>query len=312
MTPLRAYLLISRREFLPSVILFVAIPVTLAIADGASLRRNGWNLALATLVFVLAYLIGSKINCIADHELDREFKTQLHNGVSALGKGVVWALIAVESVLATTIVAYLSWRLDRWVLLGMWLLGWVLAFMYSVEPFRFKRRGLLNVVTLIVVLTFLPPAFIYLTLRDGFTALSLAFIVALNIQIAATVFINEIEDYPEDRAHGVLNPCVRWGIKNTALVSLITLLVGCLALMAVAITYRPSAWWLAVILFSAGYYPVISPFAAMYRLCARQERAPSEVRLTAIRGLGRHLPLWLIWLGVPLILTLVLALLPGR
>jgi 4-hydroxybenzoate polyprenyltransferase len=307
-SPIRAYLLISRREFLPSITLFAGIPVTLAIADGASLRQNGWHLASATLVFVLAYLIGSKVNCLADHELDRDFKTQLHNGISALGKRAVWALVVIESVLATGIAAYLSWQLGRWVLLAMWILGWVLAFMYSVEPFRFKRRGLLNVLTLIIVLTFLPPAFIYLTLRGSFTVLSLAFIVALNIQIAATVFINEIEDYPEDRDHGVLNPCVRWGIKNTALVSLITLIVGCLVLMAVAITYRPSAWWLAVPLFTLGYYPVIRPFVAMFRLCAQQERNPSDVRFNAIRDIGRHLPLWLIWLGVPIVLTLVLAL----
>lgn len=308
-SPLRAYLLISRREFLPPIILFVAIPVTLAVADGASLWRSRWHLVAATVIFVLAYLIGSKINCIADHELDRDFKTHLHNGVSTLGKPVVWALIALESALASGLVAYLSWQLQRWILLPMWILGWVLAFMYSVEPFRFKRRGLLNVLTLILVLTFLPPVFIYLTLRESLAVSSLAFLVGLNIQIAATVFINEIEDYPEDFTHGVLNPCVRWGIKSTALVSLVTLIVGCLVLMAVAIVYRPSAWWLAILVFSIGYYPVINPFVVMYRLCAQQEREPSDSTFNAIRDLGRHLPLWLVWLGVPLIVTLALALL---
>src|SRR5215204_3415337 len=141
-----AFLLVSRVEFMVMGIPVIAVSALLAASRPNDLMGDGAvRLGLLTAVWYLAYWISSQVNCIADYELDKHYKSRLPRSIDILnGPRTIWVIIAVESAVASAIVVYLAISESRIGLVVLWVVGLFLIGAYSLEPLRFKRRGFLN------------------------------------------------------------------------------------------------------------------------------------------------------------------------
>ena len=80
-----AFLLVSRVEFMVMGIPVIAISALLAASRPYDLMGdNAVRLVLLTTVWYLAYWISSQVNCIADYELDKTYKSRLPRSIDIL------------------------------------------------------------------------------------------------------------------------------------------------------------------------------------------------------------------------------------
>ena len=82
MTYLRAFLVISRVEFMVMGIPVIALSALLAASRPDDLMGyNAVRLGLLAALWYLAYWICSQVNCIADYELDKTYKSRLPRAI---------------------------------------------------------------------------------------------------------------------------------------------------------------------------------------------------------------------------------------
>src|SRR5215218_7899779 len=105
-----AFLVVSRVEFMVMGIPVIALSALLAASRPNDLMGDGAvRLGLLTAVWYLAYWISSQVNCIADYELDKIYKSRLPQAIDILkGRKTIWWMITVETMVASTIVVYLA------------------------------------------------------------------------------------------------------------------------------------------------------------------------------------------------------------
>src|SRR5215210_1505286 len=110
LTKIRAFLVVSRVEFMVMGIPVITISALLAASRPDDLMGDGAvRLGLLTAVWYLAYWISSQVNCLADYELDKHYKSRLPRAIDILnGPRTIWVIIAVESVVASATVVYLA------------------------------------------------------------------------------------------------------------------------------------------------------------------------------------------------------------
>src|SRR5215204_7475001 len=235
LTYIRAFLVISRVEFMVMGIPVIAISALLAASRPNDLTGDdAVRLGLLTALWYLAYWICSQVNCIADYELDKRYKSRLPRAIDILkGPRTIWSMIAVEIVVASAIVAYLTITESRIGLVVLWVVGLLLIAAYSLEPLRFKRRGFLNLVALSLMLYFLPALYIYYAMAPQMKILPLLALLAFSTQMIGLLSINQIEDYHEDKQMNVLTSSVRWGLKKASLVALLFTAVMSVVLLVV-------------------------------------------------------------------------------
>ena len=223
LTKIRAIMLVSRVEFMVMGIPVIALSALLAASRPTDLMGDGAvRLGLLTAVWYLAYWISSQVNCIADYELDKTYKSRLPRSIDILkGPRTIWLMITVETVAASAIVMYLAKSESRLGLVVLWVVGLFLVGAYSLEPIRFKRRGLLNLVTLALILYFLPALYIYYAMALQMKILPLLALLGFSTQMIGLLLVNQIEDYHEDKEMNVLTSSVRWGLKKASMVSLL-------------------------------------------------------------------------------------------
>lgn len=233
MRKLKAFMVVSRWEYMPAAIDEVGIPVLLAL--------NYVHFSIEFLLLILAGLIvwwgghyiGSHINCLSDYEVDQMYKSYLSDAVDVIGKRNLKIIIAVEIILITLFVVFLTFFLGRSYLLLFWLVGVIFAFAYSIEPLRFKGRGLLNPFTLDIILYLCPMFFIYHLLCREFYYFSTVVILIFALLRYPEFFIDEIIDYEEDKIMGIKNPCALYGRFKVTLAATIIHVVASLSMV----------WW---------------------------------------------------------------------
>src|SRR5919112_2875625 len=182
---IRAFLVVSRVEFMVMGIPVITLSALLSASRPTDLMGdNAVRLGLLTAVWYLAYWICSQVNCIADYELDKTYKSRLPQAIDILkGPRTVWAMITVETVVASAIVVHLAITESRIGLVVLWVVGLFLVGAYSLEPLRFKRRGFLNLVTLSLILYFLPSLYSYYTMAPHMKLLPLLALLGFSTQM---------------------------------------------------------------------------------------------------------------------------------
>lgn len=307
----RQFMIVSRIEFLPAMIATVGLPTFLAALSFSDIWENLDLVAWAMAVYIFAHLIGAQINCISDYDLDQGHKGQFPKAIDTLGRQTVVRSIIVEIVLATLIVLWLSIDLSRFQLLVLWGVGLALATAYSVEPLRLKKRGLLNISTLSLVLYGLPMSFFFLLYKESIEILPLIVLAMYSFQMAGIFLANEIEDYPEDKAMKVRNPCVRWGVKKASFTALLITTGGGVVIVVafVYLLHNPYALLGGLLTFVGMYSFVLMEQYRMYSLCSRYHELNDETTFKDIIKLGSRLPTWVISLGVPLLIGSALTIL---
>ena len=306
LTYIRALLVISRVEFMVMGIPVIAISALLAASRPDDLMGdNAVRLGLLAALWYLAYWICSQVNCIADYELDKRYKSRLPQAIDILkGPRTVWAMITVETVVASAIVVYLTITESRIGLVVLWVVGLFLVGAYSLEPLRFKRRGFLNLVTLSLILYFLPALYIYYAMAPDMKILPLLALLGFSTQMFGLLLVNQIEDYHEDKQMNVLTSTVRWGLKKASMVSLMLTAVMSLVLLIVfSMLARTPYAFMSIALMFVAYAATIRYHFKLFRAATSWEVTHTQAAAQRERQLAAQVPLWFFVAGMPLVVV---------
>jgi len=197
---------IHRVEFLIAYFVILLFPVILA----APPLQN----SLAVIGFVLlVFAFGNAINSYSDAKSD----------ISNLRKKSISDAVSKIKFLKLLIVAeFIFIAAGAVVLFGsnfvVWILGGIAGFFmlgYSVEPLRFKGRGILHVVSLSLSVYILPPMFVYFALVENIVLGFVALLIFYSLFRTGVSLINNIDDYFEDKKQGIKTTAVAFGVKKT-------------------------------------------------------------------------------------------------
>ena len=301
-----AFLLVSRVEFMVMGIPVIAISALLAASRPYDLMGdNAVRLVLLTTVWYLAYWISSQVNCIADYELDKTYKSRLPRSIDILnGPRTIWVIIAVESVVASATVVYLAITESRIGLVVLWVVGLFLIGAYSLEPLRFKRRGFLNLVTLSLILYFLPALYIYYAMAPQMKILPLLALLGFSTQMIGLLLVNQIEDYHEDKEMNVLTSTVRWGLKKASLVALLfTVVMSVVLLVVFSRLARTPYAFIGVAGMLVAYAATLHYHFKLFQAATSWEVTHDKAAAQRVRQLAAQVPLWFFVSGLPLVLV---------
>jgi 4-hydroxybenzoate polyprenyltransferase len=301
-----AFLVVSRVEFMVMGIPVITLSALLAASRPEDLMGyNAVRLGLLAALWYLAYWISSQVNCIADYELDKRYKSRLPQAIDIFkGSRTVWAMIAVEIVVASAIVVYLAITESRIGLVVLWGVGLFLVGAYSLEPLRFKRRGFLNLVTLALILYFLPALYIYYAMAPHMKILPLLALVGFSTQMIGLLLVNQIEDYHEDKEMNVLTSTVRWGLKKASLVSLLFTAVMSLVLLIVfSMLARTPYAFVGITLMLVAYTAALRYHLNLFRAATSWELTHEQAAAQLVRQLAARVPLWFFVAGMPLVVV---------
>jgi 4-hydroxybenzoate polyprenyltransferase len=299
-------LLVSRVEFMVMGIPVIALSALLAASRPSDLMGDGTvRLELLTAVWYLAYWISSQMNCLADYELDKIYKSRLPRSIDILkGPRTIWWMIVVEVVIASAIVVYLAITESRVGLVALWVVGLLLIGAYSLEPLRFKRRGFLNLVTLSLILYFLPALYIYYAMAPHMKILPLLALLGFSTQMIGLLLVNQIEDYHEDREMNVLTSSVRWGLKKASLVALsFTGVMSAVLLVVFSILARTPYAFLGVALMLVAYAATLRYHFKLFEAASSWEATHAQAAAQRVRRLAAQVPLWFFVAGIPLVVV---------
>ena len=306
MTKIRAFLVVSRVEFMVMGIPVIAISALLAASRSDDLMGyNAVRLGLLAALWYLAYWICSQVNCIADYELDKRYKSRLPQAIDILkGPRTVWTMIAVESVVASAIVVYLAITESRIGLVVLWVVGLFLVGAYSIEPLRFKRRGFLNLVTLSLILYFLPALYIYYAMAPQMKILPMLALLGFSTQMIGLLLVNQIEDYHEDKQMNVLTSTVRWGLKKASLVSLLfTVVMSVVLLIVFSKLARTPYAFIGVAGMLVAYAATLHYHFKLFQAATSWEVTHTQAAAQRVRQLAAQVPLWFFVSGLPSVLV---------
>jgi 4-hydroxybenzoate polyprenyltransferase len=306
LTKIRAFLVVSRVEFMVMGIPVIAISALLAASRSDDLMGyNAVRLGLLAALWYLAYWICSQVNCIADYELDKKYKSRLPQAIDILnGPRTVWTMIAVEIVVASAIVVYLAITESRIGLVVLWVVGLFLVGAYSLEPLRFKRRGFLNLVTLSLILYFLPALYIYYAMAPQTKILPLLALLGFSTQMIGLLLVNQIEDYHEDKEMNVLTSTVRWGLKKASMVSLLfTAVMSVVLLIVFSMLARNPYAFVGIALMLVAYAATLRNHLNLFRAATSWEVTHDQAAAQRVRQLAAQVPLWFFVAGMPLVLV---------
>ena len=301
-----AFLVVSRVEFMVMGIPVIAISALLAASGPNDLLGDGAvRLGLLTAVWYLAYWISSQVNCLADYELDKIYKSRLPRSIDILkGPRTIWSMITLETVVASAIVVYLAESESRVGLVVLWVVGLFLIAAYSLEPLRFKRRGFLNLITLSLILYFLPSLYIYYAMAPQVKILPLLALLGFSTQMIGLLLVNQIEDYHEDKQMNVLTSTVRWGLKKASLVSLsFTAVMSLVLLVVFSILARTPYAFVGVAVMLVAYAATLRYHFKLFEAATSWEATHAQAAAQRVRQLAAQVPLWFFVAGMPLVLV---------
>jgi 4-hydroxybenzoate polyprenyltransferase len=159
------------------------------------------------------------INCWADWEIDKYYKTKLYKAVKNMGRPTLGLLVVIHIAISILLAAHISIALEKIEIIVMVMIGTFLGVAYSVEPFRFKKRGVLHSIVALPIF-FIPGAYSYFLVSNSvadasFTILFLVMAAGITISHYALILISQAEDYPDDKKMGLITPPVKFGLKKT-------------------------------------------------------------------------------------------------
>ena len=175
---------------------------------------------------------------------------------------------------------------------------------YSLEPLRFKRRGFLNLVTLSLILYFLPALYIYYAMAPHMKILPLLALLGFSTQMIGLLLVNQIEDYHEDKQMNVLTSTVRWGLKKASMVSLLfTAMMSVVLLVVFSILARTPYVFMGVAGMLVAYAATLRYHFKLFEAATSWEATHAQAAAQRVRQLAARVPLWFFVSGMPLVLV---------
>jgi len=247
------------------------------------------------VIFLLLFAIGDLVNCLADRDLDAVYKPHLTEAVLGLGVRNVWIQSGISALAALALALHLAWTLQRWLFVPMVLVGLMLAYAYSMPPYRLKGRGFWQLLFYWVGLFAAPMCLSAYTFAANFDWSIIGVAIAFGMMQTGVILINTAEDFPEDKAMNVKTIIVALGLVpgiqlSGWLTTLGGLLLGALLLQAM-IEEGWRAWaWLGMIPFVIALSFAIGEIFRLYATIRGKLEAEAMV---AVRHRAKLVPLWI-------------------
>ena len=173
----------------------------------------------------------------------------------------------------------------------------ILGVGYSIEPFRFKRRGLLHSLIALPIF-FIPGFYSYLLVNNlpitaNYTIIFIIAAVGITIGHYALILISQAEDTPADKKMNLYTPAVKWGLKKTLKISYMANFIGSVIItVSLMIMFLTINYWLLIlipVIIIGRYFSIIE----VYRLYKKSLRLSDEdVILLEIRKKMTVYPNW--------------------
>jgi len=293
------YITVSRWEFLPAVFIGIFIGILIgANSIEAIISIDSFPFIIeGILIFILLFNIGFMVNCWSDWKVDELYKTHLYKAVKKLGRRSLGIIIIIHIFLSILLAFHLSIVLQR---IEISILVWIGTFLgvgYSIEPFRFKKRGILHSIVALPIF-FIPGVYSFflvtsLTITDLYTILFIIAASGITIGHYALILISQAEDQPDDKKMGLFTPAVVWGIFKTIKLSyylnVLGSVIAILALMGLFLLINIWLYILIPLVYLGRYFS----FKEVRRLVKRSKSISSETfLLLELRQKMSEYPLW--------------------
>jgi 4-hydroxybenzoate polyprenyltransferase len=287
---IKLYITVSRWEFLPAVLIGILIGIFIG-ADSINYLLS-YNIILILIegivIFILLFNVGFMVNCWADWKVDELYKTKLYHAVMEMGRNKLGILVLIH-ILASILLAYhVTLQTQRIEISFLVWIGIFLGVGYSIEPFRFKKRGLFHSLIALPIF-FIPGVYSYLLVNNTpitnlYTILFIIAAIGITIGHYALILVSQAEDTPADKKMGLLTPAVKWGIKKTLHISYLSNLIGSI-IVTVALLFMfllVNNWLLFLVpIIIIGRYYSMKEVQALYKrsfFLASEEELLKELR----------------------------------
>jgi hypothetical protein len=295
----KLYITVSRWEFLPAVLIGILIGIFIG-ADSISIIISYGKIPIiieGIIIFILLFNVGFMINCWADWKVDELYKTKLYKTVIKMGRKKLGILVIIHIILSIILAYHITIQLER---IEVSILVWIGIFLgvgYSIEPFRFKRRGLLHSLIALPIF-FIPGFYSYLLVNnlpitDNYTIIFIIAAIGITIGHYALILISQAEDTPADKKMNLYTPAVKWGLKKTLKISYGANFIGSVVItVSLMIMFLTINYWLLILtplIIVGRYFSIIE----VYRLYKKSLRLYDEdVIIREIRKKMAVYPNW--------------------
>ncbi len=284
---------IRRKEFFVAELPIFLIPLLLCVQSWADLAQPALWIGLAALT--LLFNIGDIINCLTDYELDAIYKSHLSNAVYELGKRNVKIQMAVSVILALALTVWASVLSDRLYLVPVTILGLLIGLQYSAKPFKFKSRGLWQLLCLWGIIFFGPMGYAAVVVNGLPSGLLWGIFAAYGIHQMGIIMLNTAEDYTEDKAAGLRTSIIYLGLHRAMRLAFAMVVIAGLALQVLfAIRFweleAASFWEASILIFTVGWAKICWEYwAILQKMQGKNEEDATKV----LKKNGMKVPEWL-------------------
>jgi len=250
----KLYITVSRWEFLPAVLIGIFIGVFIGADSIQSLISYEFTPILieGVLIFILLFNVGFMVNCWADWKVDELYKTKLYQSVIKMGRNKLGILVIIHILVSIILAYHITIQLNRIEVSFLVWIGIFLGVGYSIEPFRFKRRGLLHSLIALPIF-FIPGVYSYLLVNSlsitaNYTIIFIIAAIGITIGHYALILISQAEDTPADKKMNLITPAVKWGLKKTLKISYMSNFVGSVIItISLMIMFLTINYWLLIL-----------------------------------------------------------------
>ncbi|MFE3845865.1 UbiA family prenyltransferase [Thermoplasmatota archaeon] len=295
----KLYITVSRWEFLPAVLIGILIGIFIGADSIQSLISYEFTPILieGILIFILLFNVGFMVNCWADWKVDELYKTKLYHSVIKMGRNKLGILVILHIIISIILAYHITVQLAR---IEVSLLVWIGIFLgvgYSIEPFRFKRRGLLHSLIALPIF-FIPGIYSYLLVNSlsitaPYTIIFISAAIGITLGHYSLILVSQAEDTPADKKMNLITPAVKWGLKKTLKISYKTNFIGSVVIIfSLMIMFLTINYWLLLlvpIIIIGRYFSMIE----VYKLYKNTLNLSSEDDiLSKIREKMDVYPIW--------------------
>ena len=296
---IRFYTTVSRWEFLPAVLVGILIGIFMGAKSIQYLFSCGFVFTLieGIFVFILLFNVGFMVNCWADWKVDELYKTKLYKAVKGMGRTKLGILVVIHIIVALILAFHLTFIIDRIEIIVLVWIGTFLGVAYSVEPFRFKRRGLLHSLIALPIF-FIPGVYSYFLVSDLpldslYTILFVIMGLGVTVGHYDLILISQAEDLPADKKMNLYTPAVKWGLKKTLYISFTSNFIGSIIITIALILMflMINIWLLALIpLIIIGRYFSMKEVYILHKFSLNTSE--NSILLEEIRKKMPKYPMW--------------------
>lgn len=299
---IKAFLRVSRANLL---IASIGHPA-LGLIIGASILNDllTWEVPLYIMLHYSIAFFGCNLNSLCDYNVDRLYKRYMSDSVDIIGKKNLKILIFLEFVISVLILLFFYIK-GNIIISILGIIAIFIIYIYSAEPIRLKKQGLLSPLPILILYT-IPPLGGWFIFRDNITIYFILFLIGYVLMNEGFTLVNTCEDYFEDKKVKIKTWAHVIGLKKTLKIAFIFTQIGLLCIIGLILKLYQNTWDII-------YFPAIFSIFICTILILRSSFEVREVYMgenleLRAKKYGTRLQKWFLITRYPLLITSILIL----